>query len=335
MHLKELTLADGVSGNEDEVRGLITGLLDGVGCEYRVDRLGNVIAHNRGRSGGGRILLSAHMDEVGLMAAGADADGNILFRTVGGISPLVMSAKTVAIGEGKLRGVTNTVSPDTLGGGGASFSAEDAAKFYIDIGASSREEAENAVKMGDYISFVSDYVTFGDRLVKAKALDDRVGCSILLDLLELRLDRDFYCAFTVMEEVGLRGARCAARGIEPETVCVVEATLCADFPDVKSPGYVTRLGGGPALSLCDGAAIYDAGETARLAAAAERLGIPWQYRRTGRGGTEAGAYQESGAGCRVLGVSIPCRNMHSSATVISLYDYDNTLKLLSEYLLSR
>ena len=331
MHLKELTLANGVSGNETEVRNMIAGLLKAADCEYRVDRIGNLIAHNRGRQCGRRLLLCAHMDEVGLMITGADEKGMLSFRPVGGISSAVLGSRPVSIGRERVAGVTTAVDFSEL----PADKPQETSKFRIDIGASSREEAEAAVRPGDYASFVSGYTEFGDGFVKAKALDDRAGCSILLDLLERKLDLDFYCAFTVMEEVGLRGAHCVAQSLKPDLACVVEGTICADFPDVEAWDRVTRIGAGPAVSLMDGRAMFDREQTAALRASAERRGIPSQLRRTGRGGTEAGVYQTAGTGCRVVGLSLPCLNIHTPASVISLRDYEQTLELLTGFLLDQ
>ena len=322
MHLKELTLANGVSGNETEVRNLIAGLLKAADCEYRVDRIGNLIAHNRGRQCGRRLLLSAHMDEVGLMITGADEKGMLSFRPVGGISSAVLGSRPVSIGRERVAGVTTAVDFSEL----PADKPQETSKFRIDIGASSREEAEAAVRPGDYASFVSGYTEFGDGFVKAKALDDRAGCSILLDLLERKLDLDFYCAFTVMEEVGLRGAKITAERLRPALAICLEGTPADDnftAPD-EAQGALKK---GVQIRFRDGSMVAHPGLVAFARRVAEENNIPHQCAvRTG-GGTNGGSIHLAPGGVPTLVLGIPVRYAHTHYGYSAAADVDAAIAL--------
>ena len=300
MFLKELTELSGVSGCEYEVRNYIKNKLEEIGCEYYLDKIGNIIAHNKGRKNK-TIMVAAHMDEVGLIVSHIDSDGFIKFQAVGGIDKRVLNSKVVLVGEKKIPGVIGSkavhlMSEDERG------KSLDIDKLYIDIGSGSKAETEKLVNIGDYISFKSDYVEFGQNMVKAKALDDRAGCSIILDLLSMKLDADFYGVFTVMEEVGLRGAETAAYQIEPDLALVLEGTVCADMPEVEVCDKSTLIGKGAVLSLMDGTTVYDIDLVRRAAAIAEDKNIMYQYRKSASGGNDAGVIHKTKKGARVLAI---------------------------------
>ena len=326
MFLKDLTLLSGVSGCEFEVRNYIKEKLDEIGCEYKIDKLGNVIAHNKSANNKKKIMLSAHMDEVGLMVSSIDEGGFIKFKTVGGIDDRILNSKLVEIGENKVPGVIGSKAIHLMSQEerGATIPVKS---LYIDIGSSSKENTEAKVSIGDYVSFKSDYIEFGDNLIKAKALDDRVGCSVMLELLSMKLDVDFYACFTVMEEVGLIGAKVAADLIEPDFAIVLEGTVSADMPDVKDSDKVTVLGQGPAISLIDGSTIYNIDDVNFVTELAKKQSIPFQYRRSNAGGNDAGAIHTRKSGCRVVAFSVPCRYIHSPVSVASKDDYENVVKL--------
>ncbi|MDI9496591.1 MAG: M42 family metallopeptidase [Bacillota bacterium] len=325
MFLKELTELAGVSGCEYEVRNYIKDILTRMGCDYYVDKLGNIIAHNKGRKQK-TIMVAAHMDEVGLIVSGIDSDGFIKFEAVGGIDPRVLNSKAVFVGEKKIPGIIGSkaihlMTSDEKG------KALPLGKMYIDIGTSSKAETEKLVSIGDYVSFNSKYVEFGDNLIKAKALDDRIGCSIILDLLSMKLDADFYGVFTVMEEVGLRGAETAAYRLEPDLGLVLEGTVCADMPEVDEEDKSTLIGKGAALSLMDNTTVYDIDLVRSIAKIAEDNNINYQYRRSSAGGNDAGAIHKTKSGAKTAAISVPCRYIHSPVCVASKKDIHSVLEL--------
>lgn len=331
MFLKELTELSGVSGYEYEVRNYIKNKLKEIDCEYYIDKLGNVIAHNKGRKNK-TIMVAAHMDEVGLIVRQIDSKGLIKFEAVGGIDQRVLNSKVVLVGDNKIPGVIGSKAVHLMSKEerGKSLPID---KLYIDIGTDSKEETEKLVSIGDYVSFKSDYVEFGDNMIKGKALDDRVGCSILLELLSMKLDADFYGVFTVMEEVGLRGAETAAYQLEPDLGIVLEGTVSADMPEVEDYYKTTIIGKGAALSIMDNATVYDIDVVREVAKIAEDNNIQYQYRTSGAGGNDAGAIHKTKKGAKVVAISIPCRYIHSSVSVASKNDYENVLRLTKEVIL--
>src|SRR5690554_1041946 len=213
--LKRLTEARGVTGNENEVRDIVLELIAQTGAEAWVDRMGNVIAEKKGRKGGKKVMLAAHMDEVGFIVSHISDNGMLKFKPVGGIDQRILLSKRVLIGKNAVPGVIG-VKAIHLQEPNERNNVIKQIQMYIDIGAKSRDEAEKLVKIGDYASFDSRFVEFGDNKVKAKALDDRAGCSILLELLKETYDFDLIACFTVQEEIGLRGAEVAAYHVEPD-----------------------------------------------------------------------------------------------------------------------
>ena len=331
MFLKELTELSGVSGCEYEVRNYIKQRLNEIGCEFYIDKLGNVIAHNKGKKNI-TIMVAAHMDEVGLIVNHIDSDGFIKFKAVGGIDQRVLNSKIVLVGEKKIPGVIGSKAVHLMSEEekGTSVPID---KLYIDIGSSSKSETEKLVQIGDYIIFKSDYVEFGDNLIKAKALDDRAGVSIILELLSIKLDADFYGVFTVMEEVGLRGAETAAYQLEPDLGIVLEGTVCADMPEVNDQDKSTLIGKGAALSLMDGTTVYDIDLVRDIAKIAEEKNIMYQFRKSSSGGNDAGVIHKTKKGSKVVAISVPCRYIHSPVNVASKSDIENVFKLAKEVIL--
>ena len=333
MFLKELTELSGVSGCEYEVRNFIKAKLNEIGCEFYIDKLGNVIAHNKGKKNK-TIMVAAHMDEVGLIVSHIDSKGFIKFQAVGGIDQRVLNSKVVLVGEKKVSGVIGSkaihlMSEDERG------KALPIDKLYIDIGSSSKEETEKLVSIGDYVTFKSEYVEFGDNMMKAKALDDRAGCSAILELLSMKLDVDFYGVFTVMEEVGCRGANTAAYALEPDLGIVIEGTVCADMPEVEEHSKSTIIGKGAALSIMDKSTVYDIEEVRRVAKIAEENNIQYQFRASASGGNDAGAIHKVKSGAKVIAISVPCRYIHSSVNVASKNDYNSVVALTKAVILDQ
>ncbi|HZK34433.1 MAG TPA: M42 family metallopeptidase [Bacillota bacterium] len=329
--LKRLTQAAGVSGNENEVREIILGLVGPISDDSYVDRMGNVIAIKKGTNRGKKVMVAAHMDEIGFIISGISDKGMLKFLPIGGIDQRILVSKRVLIGKDRVPGVIG-VKAIHLQEGQERNTVIKQRQMYIDIGANSKEEASRAVKIGDYAVFDSNFLLFGDNKVKAKALDDRIGCSILLELLKDRYDFDLYACFTVQEEVGLRGAGVAAYHIEPDMALVVEGTTCADIPDVEDHLETTRLGRGPAISFMDYSSVANKGLFKEMVKTAEQNSIPYQLKENIAGGNDAGRIQLSRAGIPTIAVSVPCRYIHSPSSVMDLNDFNNTLELIQKFL---
>lgn len=334
MLLKKLTEASGVSGNEKEVRNIIINEIKDHVDDFKIDRLGNIIVHKKGKKNSKKLMIAAHMDEVGLMVTDINDVGLIKFTTVGGIDKRILVSKPVLIGLNKVPGVIGA-KPIHLQERSEWENSLNIDQLYIDIGVDTKEEAETLVDIGDYISFNSKYVEFGDELVKAKALDDRVGCCMLIELIKTIKDVEFYGIFTVMEEIGLIGAGPAAYSVDPDISIILEGTLCYDIPKLDGHLVPTMLRKGPAVSLIDNTTLFDIDLRKKIVEIAEENNIPFQYRKTAMGGNDSGKTHIIKEGSISTTISVPCRNIHSATSVMSQDDYNNTLKLLrtilSEY----
>ncbi|MEW6308454.1 MAG: M42 family metallopeptidase [Bacillota bacterium] len=329
MLLKQLSEASGVSGNEGEVRDLIRAELQGKVTDVFTDTTGNLIA----RKGSGRpvVMLAAHMDEIGLLVNQIEKSGLIRFVKVGGIDDRVLPSKTVLVGKDKVPGVIGSKAIHLQ----EPKERETPFKWdqlYIDIGAKSKEEAEKRVKVGDYASFNTSFAEFGDGCCKGKAMDDRAGCQVLLDVLRENYPFTLYGAFTVQEEVGLRGAGVAAYRLEPDLALVLEGTICADIPGADPEYHATTLGGGPVISLMDAGTIHSRKIIDLLVQTAKRKQIPYQFRRAASGGNDAGRIHLTKAGVPSGAVSVPCRYIHSPVSVVKASDLANATKLVVAFL---
>lgn len=317
--LKTLTRLDGVSGDETAVRDYIISRIDGF-CDYKIDPLGSIIAFKKGKNRPvKRVMLDAHMDEVGLIITDVTSEGFLKFSVVGGIDTAVLLFRRVRIGA--VNGV--------IAGKPIHLTAADEAKklpkadsLYIDIGATTKEEALERVRLGDRAVLCGEYAELGEN-IKAKALDDRIGCAILISLIRAKSEYDFYAVFSVQEEVGMRGAKAATFSVEPDAAIVLEATTAADIAGVEESRRVCRLGDGPAVSFMDRSTVYDrAYYDAALAS-----GVKCQPKAAVAGGNNAGAVHTSRAGVRTLAVSVPCRYIHSPSSVACKADIENAVKL--------
>ncbi|NBI06590.1 M42 family metallopeptidase [Senegalia massiliensis] len=332
MLLKNLTEASGVSGNEKEVRDIIINEIKNYVDNYKVDKIGNVIAYKKGQKNNNKkILITAHMDEVGLIVSDIDDMGLIKFMTVGGIDKRVLVSKRVKIGKNKVLGVIGA-KPIHLQKPSDRKKALDLKQLYIDIGTYTKAETEKKVNIGDYIVFDSNYMEFGDDLIKAKALDNRVGCTLLIELLKSDIPYDLHVAFTVMEEIGLRGAGPAAYKIQPDISIILEGTTCADLEDIDDHKKATILGKGVAISLIDRTTYYDENLRNMLVNTAEENNIPYQFRKTSVGGNDSGSIHLSREGVKTATLSVPCRNIHSPISIMSKKDYKSTKILLNKFI---
>jgi endoglucanase len=332
--LEKLCNASAVSGDESEVRSIILEEIRSHVDQVEVDALGNVLATRLGKSRGRkkrlRVMLAAHMDEIGFMLIHREEGGFFRFDTVGGIDVRQLVGKTVLVGHDHIPGVIgakpihlttkierkNTITLDAL---------------RIDIGF----EGNPKVKVGDRAAFATRFLQTGPSL-RAKALDDRLGVATLIELIKHTPENiDLLAAFTVQEEVGLRGAQVAAYSFDPDLGIALDSTPAIDLPDweqesnqVGNSLYNTRLDGGPAIYMADGATLADPRLIRHFAETAEIAKIPYQFRQPGPGGTDAGAIHRSRAGVPSISISVPARYLHTSAGIARLSDWKNSLALL-------
>ncbi len=330
MLIKELTDLNGVSGNEKEVRDFIIQKIDNYCDSIKVDSIGNVIAYKKGTNstdtGKLKVMLSAHMDEVGFIVSGHTDKGFIKFKSVGGIDDRILPGKKVLVGNKKLAGVIGS-KPIHQQDKEERERITKIKNLYIDIGADTKEEAEKLAPLGEYIAFDSQYVELGRDCIKAKALDDRVGCAVLIEVLKHRFDFDIYVCFTVQEEVGLRGAQIAAYSVMPDVALVIEGTTCADVPNVEPHDYTTVLGNGAALTIMDRTCYCDKGMVRFLCNVAAKNNIKFQYKQTTTGGNDSGQIQRTGTGVKIASISVPCRYIHSPVSVMCRSDYESVERL--------
>ncbi len=315
--LKRLCERGGTSGREEAVRDFVLSEISDF-CKAEVDKNGNIICFKKGKkSSSKRIMLDAHMDEVGIIATSITDDGFVKFATVGGIDTASLLSKSVVFENGA-RGVIG-LKPVHLSSAEERKKLPKTDSLYIDIGAENREEAEKLIALGDTAVFDSEFSVLGDRTVKAKALDDRAGVSVLIGLLKQESEYDFYATFSVQEEVGLRGAGTATFTVDPEIAIVLEATTAADLEGVSPENTVCSLGEGPAVSFMDKATLYDRD----LYEKALKSGIKCQPKAAVAGGNNAGAIHLTKSGVPTLSISLPCRYIHSASSVADLSDLEN------------
>ena len=319
--LEKLSDSDGVSGNEDEVRDFIIHEIYPFADKIEVDALGNVIAFKKGEKSGKRIMLSAHMDEVGFIVTDITDSGYIKFDEVGGIDPRVLISKRVTIGKNKVRGVI-ALKAVHLQTKEERENAKKISDLSVDIGAKDKTDAERLVSVGDYISFDTKFSKMGKNACKGKALDDRVGCAAIISAIKEKNKYDTWYCFTVQEEVGCRGSACAARKVKPDYALVIEGTTCSDVSGVSPYLEVTTLGGGAAFSIMDRGSYSDREYTDYLYESAKSAGIKVQYKRTTMGANDARSIQVSASGCRTAAVSVPVRYLHSPVSIISESDFE-------------
>lgn len=335
--LQRLCTTNGIAGHEDAVRTLILSEIRPHADRITVDPLGNILAFKKGREvPQQKLLLSAHMDEVGFIVTHITQDGCLQFAPVGGINAAAAFARHVRIGEDAIPGVVchkplHLLKADERK---KSPAIED---LLIDIGAESRADAEQYISLGDPIYFESLYENAHGRVI-SKALDDRFGCLVLIELLRQPLAYDMYFSFVVQEEIGLRGARVAAYTIDPDSAIVVEATTAADVPYAEEEKQVCRVGEGAVVSFMDRSTLYDR-EYYRLAMdCAREQGVKAQTKTVIAGGNDAGAIHQSRGGVRTLAVSLPCRYIHSCDSLASTEDMESVytvVKATAERILRR
>lgn len=323
--LEKLCLLDGISGDEGEVREFIIAQIKDF-AQVSVDPLGNVIAFCKGKAAKNRVMVSAHMDEVGMIVTYICSDGALKIDCVGGVDPAVVYAKRVTVGKNKVPGVIAATAVHNLEKG-EKGKAVPFERLTVDIGCKSREEAQKLVNLGDSVHFVSDFLKFGEGFVKCKAIDDRVGCAIMIKLIQEKPEYDTFFTFVVQEEIGLRGATAASYTVKPDYAFVLEATTAQDIPSAAEEKRVCELGKGAVVSFMDRHTIYDK-EMYRLAfETAKENGLLCQTKTAVAGGNDAGAIHLSRGGVRTTAISVPCRYLHSPACVIKQSDIQSVYRL--------
>ena len=332
--LKSLCLIDGISGDEGRVRDYIISRIQDK-CTYRVDPMGNILAFKKGKnSPKNKVMLSAHMDEVGFIVTYICDNGFIKFTNVGGVDPKVALGRAVAIGENSVKGVIGHKAIH-LCHGEEETTVPKLDKLYIDIGAANKEEAEKYVSLGDSVHFISDYVEFGENKIKAKAIDDRFGCAIMLKMIDSELEYDTNFAFLVQEEVGCRGGSAAVFSIRPDYAIVLEATTASDISGVSDEDRVCVQGKGAVVSFMDRSTVYNRNLFKKAFTLAKEKNIPIQPKTTVAGGNDAGAIHKACSGVYTIAVSLPCRYIHSGTSVGDKTDmkacYDLAVALCEDY----
>ncbi|PKM74146.1 MAG: endoglucanase M [Firmicutes bacterium HGW-Firmicutes-16] len=326
--LKTLCYLSGASGSEDEVRDYILERVMPYSDGITTDSMGNLIVHKKGKKpNSSKILICAHMDEVGIIITGIDDDGYLHFDFLGSVDRRVVIGKQIYIGKDRVRGVIGIkayhhVSKD------AEKSVPKRDELYIDIGARSKEEVKELVSLGDAGVFDDSVMEFGEGYLKAKAIDDRVGCAAMIKLLESELPCDCTFAFTVQEEVGTRGAKIVSARVNPDIAIVLEGTTAADLPEVPEGKRICALGDGIVIPFMDKGTVYSRGLYKMVTELADANGIKWQTKTMIAGGTDASAIQRSGNGVDTIAISAPMRNIHSPSCIAKISDFESMPRLV-------
>ncbi len=316
--IRKLVEAYGPSGHEDQVRALILEAIDGLADEVSVDPMGSVIAWKRsGQEGAPRVMLSAHMDEIGLMVTHVDKDGFLRFTNIGGLFPNTLHGNRVRFADGTV----GTIGVDAEVEASAAPKLE---QLFVDV---SDGGQKHGIRVGDAAGLARELVIRGDRLT-AKSMDDRIGCAVQIEVMRRLKEtpNDVAFVFSVQEEVGLRGARTAAYTVDPDIGIAIDVTRTGDTP--KGVKMEVALGKGPAIKIKDSGMLAAPEVIALLEQAARRAGVPYQREVLERGSTDAAAMQLVRAGVRAGCLSIPCRYIHTTSETVDLNDVQNAVTLL-------
>jgi len=323
--LEKLCNVIAVSGDEGEVRRIVLAEVKPYADEVKVDALGNVLATRFGRGRNRtRVMLDAHMDEVGFMIVAEDGEGIYRFETIGGIDARHLVGKQVFVGRERTPAVIGG-KPIHLMNGDERTKKVPIEALRIDLGLSGK------ARVGDRAGFATQFRRVGPSIM-AKSIDDRIGVATLIELLKQAPSNiDVCAAFSVQEEIGLRGAKVAAQYFEPDLAIAMDSTPANDMPlhdDSENMTYNTKLGLGPAIYIADGSTLHDPRLVRFLQETGEAEGIPYQFRQPGGGGTDSGAIQRSLAGIPTVSVSVPHRYTHSPVSIARVDDWKNTINLL-------
>ncbi len=332
--LKKLSQTPGISGREERIRALIKAELEKLADEVRVDAIGNVIALKKGKSGGKKVMISGHMDEIGFIVSQIEEKGFLRLSPVGGHDPRNLVAQRVIVhGREDLRGIMMpAIKPVHI------MTAEEAkaplkiSDLYVDLGLT-QEETEKLVRIGDPVTIDREFIEFGAN-VSGKAMDDRAGVWVMIEALRQVKEHevDIYAVASVQEEVGLRGATTGAYGIRPDIGVALDVTLAVDGPGSSKQFQITALGEGAAIKIMDSASISNYKLVDFMRTLAEENQIKYQMEILPRGGTDAGAIERIQTGCPVITLSVPTRHVHSNVETINKEDIKNTAVLLAKFL---
>ena len=324
--LKKLTNEVALPGDEGAIRKIVRAEVEDIADEIKIDAMGNLLITKLGKGKNRlRVMLAAHMDEVGFMLVDDEKDGIFRFQTLGGLDPRQLVGKPVWVGREKIAGVIGA-APIHL----VSLDERDGKiplkSLKIDVGT-----GKPNVKVGDRATFATKFLRMGNS-IRAKALDDRLGVAILIELLKNAPENiDLLAAFTVQEELGLRGAKIAAHTLNPDLALAVDSTPAYDMPmhdGSENIRYNTKLGEGPAIYTLDGRTLSDPRIIRWLSETGDAKKIPYQYRQPGAGGTDAGSIHLSRAGIPSGSVSVPGRYAHTAMGLCRIKDWENTLNLV-------
>jgi endoglucanase len=320
------------SGCEDEIRALIINDIKDYATRYEVDRMGNLIAFKKGKkTPSKKVLVSAHMDEVGFMVKYISDEGYIYFEPIGGVDPRVVGGRRVVISDRRIYGIvaSKAIHLQKKSERGKVIPLDE---MYIDIGLTDKKSCEEVVSVGDVATFEPNFEEFGDGLIKSKAIDDRFGCALLVELIKEELEFDTYFAFVTCEEVGTDGAKQVAFNLRPDVVVAIEATTAGDVAGSPKALYACELRKGAVVSHMDGATIYDKQLVELALTTAKENDIKCQLKNVIAGGNDASAYQKTASGARVMAISAPVRYIHSASNVVSRDDLFEIKKLVSALL---
>jgi endoglucanase len=335
--LKDLTDAKGIPGNEKEPRDVMKKYITPFADEVFTDGLGSLIAKKIGKADGPKVMVAGHLDEVGFMITHIDDRGFLRFQTVGGWWSQVMLAQRVTIvtSKGDVTGVIGSKPPHILPPE-ARKKPVDIKDMFIDIGASSREEAQEwGVRPGDQVVPYFEFTVMNnEKMLLAKAWDNRIGCAIAIDVLKQLKDADHpnvvYGVGTVQEEVGLRGAKTSANLIQPDIGFGVDVGIAGDTPGVTEKEALSKMGKGPQIILYDASMISHKGLRDFVTGVADEMEIPYQFDSVAGGGTDSGAIHLTAQGVPALSITIATRYIHSHAAMLHRDDYENAVKLIAE-----
>ena len=328
--LKILTEIPGISGFEEKVSEYISEEIKGKADSSWIDNMGNLIALKKGTDGDNRkLLLMAHMDEVGLIVKRINDDGSLAFYTVGGVDPRVLIGKKVYIGNDMLPAVIGFEAIH-LQEQSSVLKTPDLKQLSVYAGFSKKDEAKKSVKVGDPVFFSTEYMQVDGRAI-GKAFDDRTGCEVLLSVLEELCDNpvnyDVYFAWVVQEEVGLRGSGVAARQVEPDASIIFEGTTAGDNPELPEPRWSTRIGQGPVLTYAHSGLVLDRRIFETILETAKSNKIPFQFKSRLVGGTDAARIARTASGFRAGVIATPSRYIHSPVSMIDIKDFENIVLL--------
>lgn len=330
-NLERLSNACGVTGRESQVRDLMVELLKPYADEIQIDKLENVIAIKKGKPKKPKIMLAAHMDEIGLMVKTITKEGFLQFSKMGGIDDRILPAQKVTVYTAK-----NTY-PGIIGSKPPHIQKEEERKkiisfdeLFIDVGAANREDAQSmGVAVGDSVSFDTTYQTLGEDAALGKAFDNRAGCVTMIEAMRLmeKTECTVFAVGTVQEEVGLRGAATAAFGVDPDLAIVLDVTIAGDVPGVREFDTTVKMGKGPALTISDSGLITHPKILRWFIDTAQQQKIPYQIESGLLGSTDAARISITRQGIPSGTISIPTRYIHSPCGMLNLKDIENAAKL--------